>query len=82
MQRTTDFRDHIADTVLKQANGVFDDTAAFHTAVDVLDSYASSRQLLVEGFLFVCQRPTTRFLERCDAAHSIERERQEAQILQ
>jgi hypothetical protein len=32
-----DYRNHIADALLKQADGIFDNPAAFHTAVDVLD---------------------------------------------
>ena len=82
MERTADFCNHIANILLKHPDGIFDDPTALHTAGDVLDSYAALRQLLVEGFLLVRQRPTTRFLEWCDATYSIDRERQEAQILQ
>jgi hypothetical protein len=37
MQGTTDFHDEIADARLPQADPVFDDATALHTAVHMLD---------------------------------------------
>ncbi len=81
MKGTADFGDHITCSFPKDTNRVFDDPATLHTTVDVLDPHASPRKLLIEDLLFVGERATTRFLERCDALNTIERKCQEAKIL-
>ena len=53
MERTTNLSNHITDTGLKQTNGVFDNPAAFHATVDVFNTDAPSRQVLIEGFLLI-----------------------------
>ena len=62
MQGTTEFHHDIANALLPQADPVFDDATALHTAVDMLDpqptlvqrlvgSVLLQRQLLPMGFL-------------------------------
>ncbi len=47
MQGTTEFHDQITDARLPQPEPVFDDTAALHTAVDMLDPQPTVMQGLV-----------------------------------
>jgi len=82
MQRTTDFRNHITYTVAKQTDRVFDNPTALDTTVDMLDTHASPRKLLIERFLLFRQAAATWFLEWCDAPDTIEGKGQETQILQ
>ena len=79
---TTDLCDSIANTVLKQAERVLDDAAAFHTAIHMLNSHAAGGELLVKGFLLVRQCTTTRFLKGRDRCNTIQGKRQKAEILQ
>src|SRR5438128_11927762 len=62
MQGTAEFHHEIADAVLPQPDPVFDDAAALHAAVDMLDPQSTvvqglvgqlllHRQLLTRGFL-------------------------------
>jgi len=53
VQGTTDFHHHIADALLPQADPVFDDATALHTAVDMLDPQPTVVQGLVGQLL--CQ---------------------------
>ena len=82
MQRAANFSNHITYTVTKETYRVFDNPTSLHTAVDMLDSYASSRELLIERFFLIGQAAATWFLERCDTTHTVEPKGQEAQILQ
>ena len=82
MQSTTDFRDHIAGTIFKQADGVLDDPTAFHTTIHMLNPHPSPCEALIKGFLFVRQRPTARFLERRNTFNPVEHKGQKAKILQ
>jgi hypothetical protein len=66
MQRTADFGNHIANTLLKQTDGVLDNTTALDTTVHVLNTYPSARNLLIGGLLLVGQAATARFLRRHD----------------
>ena len=81
LQRTAQFHYQIADTLLPQAESVFDDATALHTAVDMLHPQPALIQGLVGQLLF--QRPllATRFLRRHEDVPWGQREGQEAQIL-
>ena len=82
MQGTTDFHHQIADTLLPQADPVFDDATALHTAVDVLDPQPTLVQGLVGSVLLPRQLLAAGFLGWHEDRHLGQRERQEAQILQ
>jgi hypothetical protein len=82
MQCTADFHDSIANTYLPQAARVVDNAAALDATVDVLDAHAAPRDAPIRRFLPARQRPAPRLLYRHDDLHLIERERQEAQILE
>ena len=45
VQGTAEFHHHIADALLPQAEPVFDDATALHTAVDMLDPQPAIVQL-------------------------------------
>jgi hypothetical protein len=81
MQRTTDFSDHIAHTIAKQADRVFDNPTALHTTVDVFDPYLSSRQLLIECLFLIRQPTATWCLERRDTVDTVECKGQKTQVL-
>src|SRR5713101_3921591 len=81
MQGTTDFHHQIADTRLPQTDPVFDNAAALHTAVDVLDPEPALVQGLVGPLLLQRELLAAGFLGRHEDLHLRERERQEAQIL-
>ena len=51
MQGTAEFHHDIADTVLPQADPVFDHAAALHTTVDMLDPQPTVMQGLVGPLL-------------------------------
>ena len=51
MQGTADFHHQIADALLPQADSVFDDATALHTAVDVLDPQPTRVQGLIGQLL-------------------------------
>src|SRR5712691_7996877 len=82
MQGTTDVHDQIADALFPQADPVFDDATALHTAVDMLDPQPTLVQRLVGSVLLQRQLLAAGFLGRHEDLHLRERERQEAQILQ
>ncbi len=81
MQGTAEFHHEIADALLPQADPVFDDATALHTAVDMLDPPAAAVQRLVGHVLLQTQFLAAWFLGRHEDLHLGERERQEAQIL-
>ncbi len=69
MQGTAQFHDEIADTLLLQADPVFDKATALHTAVDVLDPEPARVECLVGPFLLQGERLAAGFLgghEDCD----------------
>ena len=82
MQGTTDFHHQIADTLLPQADPVFDDATALHTAVDVLDPQPTLVQRLVRHLLRQRELLAAWLLGRHEGLHLGEREGQEAEILQ
>jgi len=62
--------------------GVFDNAAAFHAAVEVLDPDAAPRQAAVVRLLLLRQRAPAGLRVRRVGGHPGEGEGQEAQILQ
>jgi hypothetical protein len=49
MQGTTDFHHEIADTLLPQADSVFDDATALDTAIDMLDPQPALSERLIHS---------------------------------
>ena len=82
MQRTADFHDQVADTRLPEAADVVDDAAALDAAVDVLDADASAGDAPIGGFLRAREGSASWLPGRHDDLDLVERERQEAQILE
>ena len=82
MQGTAEFHHQIADTLLPQADPVFDDAAALDTAVDMLDAQPTLVERLVRPLLLPRELLAAGFLGRHEDRHLRKRERQEAQILQ
>ena len=80
MQSPTEFHHPIADTRLPQAEPVFDDATALHTAVDMLDPQPTVMQRLVGELLLPCQLLTAWCLRRHQDLDLGECEREEAQI--
>ena len=81
MQGTADVHHEITETFLPQAHAVFDDTAAFDAAVDMLNPQPALMQGLVDEFLLQRPLPATGFFGRHEDVHLGQREGQEAQIL-
>ena len=82
MQRTADFHDHIADARLPQPAGVVDNTAALDAAVDVLDAHPPAGDAPIRRFLPAREGSASRLSSRHDDLDLVERQRQEAQILE
>ena len=82
MQRTANFHDQVANACLPEAAGVVDDTTALDTAVDVLDADAAACKAPIGGFLRPRERPAPRLLGGHDDLDVVEREGQEAEILE
>jgi hypothetical protein len=82
MQGTTDFHDHIAHARLLQTAGVTDDTAALDAAVDVLDADAAARDPPIGRFLRPREDSAPGLFRGHDDLDLVERERQEAEILE
>jgi hypothetical protein len=82
MQRTTDFHNEITDACLPEAADVVDDAAALDTAVDVLDAHTSAGDAPIRAFLRAREGPAPWLPRRHDHLHLVERERQEAEILE
>jgi hypothetical protein len=82
MQRTADFHEQIADARLPQAAGVVDDAAALDAAVDVLDAHATARDAPIRRVLRAREGPAPRLPRRHDDVDPVERQRQEAEILE
>ncbi len=81
VQGTTDFHDRIADALLPQADPIFDDATALHTAVDMLDPQPALGERLIGSVLLPGRLLTAGFLRRHEDLHVGQRERQEPQIL-
>ena len=82
MQCTADFHDQVADARLPQPAGVVDDTAALDAAIDVLDADAATCDASIGGFLAAREGSAAGLAGRHDDLDLVERERQEAQILE
>jgi hypothetical protein len=82
MQRTAAFPDHIADARLPQAVGVVDHMAALDAAVDGLDPDPTPREPPIGRFLRARERPAPWRLGGHDDGHLVEREGQEAEVLE
>jgi hypothetical protein len=59
-----------------------DDAAALNAAVDVLDTHAPTGNAPIRGLLRACELPSSRLPGRHDDLHPVEREGQEAKILE
>jgi hypothetical protein len=82
MQRTADFHDQVADARLPEAAGVVDHAAALDAAVDVFDAHAATGNASIGGFLAAREGSASWLASRHDDLDLVERERQEAQILE
>ena len=82
MQCTTDFHDQVADARLPQAAGIMDDAAALDATVDVLNAHAATRDASIRGFWAAREGSATWLAGRHDDLDVVEREGQEAQILE
>jgi hypothetical protein len=81
VQGTTNFHHDIADTLLPQADAVFDDATALDTTVDMLNPQPTAVQRLVGHLLRQRQFLAAGFLGRHEDFHLGQREGQEAEIL-
>jgi hypothetical protein len=82
MQRAADFHHQITDAYLPQAARVVDDAAALDAAVDVLNADAAACKPSIGGFLRPREGSAPWLLGRHHDLDVVERERQEAQILE
>ena len=82
MQRTADFHHQIVHARLPQSACVLDDATALDAAVDVLDAHAATCDPPIRRFLRPRELPAPGFLHGHDNLDLIERERQEAEILE
>ena len=82
MESTTDFHHEITDALLPQADPVFDDATALHTAVDMLNAQSTIVQGLIGQLLCQGELLAAWCLRRHEDLDLGEGERQEAQILQ
>jgi len=81
MQRTADFQDQVANTLLPQTVGVVDDATALDTAVDVRDAHTATRDAPIGGFWGAREGAASRLPGRHEDLHLVQRKRQDAQIL-
>ena len=82
MQRTADLHHQIVHARFPQSARVLDDATALDAAVDVLDAHAATRDPPISRFLRPRELPAPGFLHGHDDLDLVERERQEAEILQ
>lgn len=54
MQGATDFHDEVTHPRTQETTDVFEDAAAFDTAVDVFDGHPAARECLI-GRLLLCR---------------------------
>jgi len=69
VQGTTDFHHQIADALFPQADSVFDDATALHTAIHMLDPQPAVVQRLVGHVLLQRQFLAAWFLGRHEDVH-------------
>ena len=81
MPRTTAFHDQISNAGLPEAVGVVADAAALDAAVDVLEAHTPAGDPPMRGFRRAREGPAPRLLRRHHHLHLVEREGQEAEIL-
>jgi hypothetical protein len=82
MQRAAHFHHQITDARLPQPAPIVDDAAALHAAVDVLNVDAAACNPSIGGVLGPREGSAPWLLGRHEECDVVERERQEAQILQ
>jgi hypothetical protein len=82
MQGPAECHDHIADALFPQADAVFDDATALHTAVDMLNPEPAVVSCLVGQLLLSWQSPAAWCLQGHEDVHLGQCERQKAQFLQ
>jgi hypothetical protein len=82
VQGTTEFHHDIADTLLPQADPVFDEATALDTPVDMLDPPPPMVQRLIGCLLLEGELLAAWFLHRHEDLDLRQREGQETQILQ
>jgi hypothetical protein len=82
VQCTADFHDQVADARLAEAVGIVDHTAALDAAVDVRDAHAATRDASIGGSLAAREGAAAGLAGRQDELDLVEREGQEAQILE
>ena len=82
MQRTADFHHHVANSGFPHSDRLFEHSAAFDAAVDMLDAYAPPSQLPIPHFLCPRQLVPTRLLRGLEDVHAVQREGLKARILQ
>ena len=82
MQCAANFHDQVADARLPEAAGVVDNAAALDATVDVFDAHAATCNASIGRFLVAREGSPPRLLRRHDDLDLVERERQEAQILE
>jgi hypothetical protein len=70
------------DARLSEAAGVVDNTAALDAAVDVLDAHAATGNASIGGLLAAREGSTAGLADWHDNLDLVERERQDAQILE
>jgi hypothetical protein len=81
VQGTTEFHHEITDTLLPQAEPVFDDAAALDTTVGMLDLQSTLVQCLVRQVLLPGERLAAWLLGRHEALHLGQCASQEAESL-
>jgi hypothetical protein len=82
MQRTADCHYHGANAGFPHSDRLFEHTAAFDAAVDMLDAYAPPSKLPIPRFLCPRQLVPTRLLRGLEDGHAVQREGLKARILQ
>jgi hypothetical protein len=82
MQPTADGHDAIANAGRPEAVGVMDDATALDTASDRRDAHATTGNAPIRRLLCARARPSSRVPGRHDDLDMVERQRQEAQILE
>jgi hypothetical protein len=82
MHGTADFHDRISDPRLPEAADVVDDAAALDAAVDMLNAHAPTSEAPIRRFLRLRERLSSWLPGWHEGLHLIERERQEAQLLE
>jgi hypothetical protein len=82
MQRTADFHRYVANAGFPHSDRLFEHTAAFDAAVDMLDAYAPPSKLPLPRVLGPRQFVPTRLLRGLKDVHTVPRQGLKARILQ